>query len=70
MSVSSLSEVQHQVYKQATVLLVKHIGGEEDIPQVPHTLVYIPQLCAPCAKEIYLGLHVFHLRSYLLAASL
>lgn len=38
MLVSSLSEVQHQVYKQATVLLVKHIGGEEDIPEVGHIL--------------------------------
>ncbi len=33
-AVSSLSEVQHESYTEATVLLVKHIGGEEDIPEV------------------------------------
>ncbi len=32
--VDSLSQVQHDTYEQATVLYVKHIGGEEDIPQV------------------------------------
>lgn len=33
-AVSSLSEVQRESYTEATVLLVKHIGGEEDIPEV------------------------------------
>ena len=33
-AVSSLSEVQHESYTEATVLLVRHIGGEEDIPEV------------------------------------
>lgn len=32
--VSSLSEVQGESYTEATVLLVQHIGGEEDIPEV------------------------------------
>ena len=33
-AVNSLSEVQHESYTEATVLLVRHIGGEEDIPEV------------------------------------
>lgn len=39
-SVGGLSEVQETRYQEPTVLLVQHVGGEEDIPEVKesHTL--------------------------------
>lgn len=39
LTVASLSQVQHQKYTEATLLLVKHIGGEEDIAEVKHAAV-------------------------------
>lgn len=39
-SVEGLSEVQETRYQEPTVLLVQHVGGEEDIAEVKdaHTL--------------------------------
>jgi len=46
-AVSSLSEVQHESYTEATVLLVKHIGGEEDIPEVGSSQLLLHLTSAP-----------------------
>lgn len=62
MQVKSLAPIQHQSFDQPTILLVQHIGGDEDIPQVDSQQLLVLAETSFCTCTEQLCLHLYHAR--------